>query len=131
MKRHSPSRHDEPELLMDINTTPLIDVMLVLLIMFIVTIPIQPHATSLMLAPGQATAPPEPKAVHILIKPDQQVEVNGSAVGSREDLENILTSLTAQLGAEQQIFVDVHPNARYEQVASVLAQIQRNGLKRC
>ena len=130
MNPHRDTGHDDPELLMDINTTPLIDVMLVLLIMFIVTIPIQPHATSLTLASGQAITAAEPKAVHIRIGPDQRIEVNGTAVGSREGLDSALTLLTAQQGDNQQISVDVHPDARYEQVAGVLAQIQRNGLKR-
>ncbi len=130
MNPYRDTGHDDPELLMDINTTPLIDVMLVLLIMFIVTIPIQPHATSLTLASGQAITAAEPKAVHIKIDPDQRIEVNGTAVGSREGLDSALTLLAAQQGDSQQIFVDVHPDARYEQVAGVLAQIQRKGLKR-
>ncbi len=130
MNPYHDSYHDDPELLMDINTTPLIDVMLVLLIMFIVTIPIQPHATSLTLAQSQALPVPEPRAIHIRIDANQRIEVNGTIMDSREALENMLTTLTAQRGADQQIFVDVHPQARYEQVAGVLAQIQRNGLKR-
>ena len=130
MTPHHVSGHDDPELHIDINTTPLIDVMLVLLIMVIVTIPIQPHATSLTLAAGQTTVAPEPRAIHIRIDPDQRIEVNGTAIGSREGLESMLTSLTGQQGEDQQIFVDIHPDARYEQVAGVLAQIQRNGLKR-
>ena len=72
---------DEP--MMDINTTPLIDVMLVLLIMFIITIPIQTHAVKLDLPqdqPNQQPPPIDPVKNKIVITPQDQVLWNGNPI---------------------------------------------------
>src|SRR5207344_3093703 len=78
----------DPDVLMDINTTPLIDVMLVLLIMLIITIPIQLHSVNLNMpvgTPPPATAPPE--VVTIDVDFDGTIQWNGEAVADRDALE--------------------------------------------
>src|SRR3712207_6418256 len=74
---------DSGEPIMDINTTPLIDVMLVLLIMFIITIPIQTHAVKIDLPvndPNQVQPPIDPVKNRIVIMPDGAVLWNGNPV---------------------------------------------------
>ncbi len=73
---------DEGEPMMDINTTPLIDVMLVLLIMFIITIPVQTHAVKLDLPQDTGAPPPliEPAKNKVVITGDGQVTWNGQPI---------------------------------------------------
>src|ERR1043165_6436761 len=74
---------DSDEPMMDINTTPLIDVMLVLLIMFIITIPIQTHAVKLDLPSTHNNAPPppiDPVKNKVTIDPSSTVYWNGAPV---------------------------------------------------
>jgi biopolymer transport protein ExbD len=119
---------DEPEVMMDINTTPLIDVMLVLIIMLIITIPIQLHSVNLNMPIG---APPptqvEPEKINIDIDESSRVFWNGAAVADRKALEENMTAAAAQ---PTQPVILIKPNraARYEIVASVLASTQRLGL---
>src|SRR5881398_689273 len=87
----------EPEVIVDINTTPLIDVMLVLLIMLIITIPIQLHSVSLDRTPGNP--PPlatEPVVVTIDVDFDGTVLSNGEALADRAVLEARLQQTAAQ-----------------------------------
>ncbi len=72
----------DPELMIDINTTPLIDVMLVLLIMFIITIPVQTHAVKLDLPQDTGAPPPliEPAKNKVVITGDGQVTWNGQPI---------------------------------------------------
>jgi len=118
----------EPEVMMDINTTPLIDVMLVLLIMLIITIPIQLHAVNLNMPVG--TPPPQdikPEVVKLDIDERSVVFWNGEEVPDRATLEARMRA-----AAEQPLQPEVHlrPNklARYEVVAAVMASTQRIGL---
>ena len=110
--------------MMDINTTPLIDVMLVLLIMFIITIPLQTHAVKLMLpGPGkpQASAPPLKK--EIVVNAQDQVLWNGAPVS--------LIVLRQYLDASQtmdpipELHVRPDAQARYVLVDKVLAVAKR------
>ena len=124
----SSSGSGEPEVMLDINTTPLIDVMLVLLIMLIITIPIQLHAVNLNMPVG--TPPPQlvkPEVVKIDIDERSVVYWNGEEVPDRVTLE---TKMKA--AAEQAVQPEVHlrPNkaAKYEVVAAVMAATQRIGL---
>ena len=119
---------NDPDVMMDINTTPLIDVMLVLLVMLIITIPIQLHSVNLNLPTGN---PPPP-----LIKPDiLKIDIdatsttywNGEVVPDRATLEEKL-----KVAAAQQVQPELHlrPDkaARYEIVAGVMVSAQRLGL---
>src|SRR6476659_2979666 len=86
----------EPEVMVDINTTPLIDVMLVLLIMLIITIPIQLHSVKLNMPAGNPPPPTkEPVVVTIDIDFDGTVLWNGEALADRPALENKLAQAAA------------------------------------
>jgi biopolymer transport protein ExbD len=116
----------EPDLLVDINTTPLIDVMLVLLIMLIITIPIQLHAVNLNLPADSKTNPPTPpEIVQIEIDGTGAVRWNGEAVPSISALDGKFAAAAAQ--AEQpELHVKPDRYAPYRAVASVMASAQRN-----
>ena len=112
--------------MMDINTTPLIDVMLVLLIMFIITIPVQTHAVKLDLPqnqPNQTPPPIDPVKNTIVIMPNDAVLWNGSPV----DLVRLRQYLdyTTTLPQVPELHLQPHPEARYEQVDEVLAVTKR------
>ena len=116
---------DEP--MMDINTTPLIDVMLVLLIMFIITIPIQTHAVKLDLPvddPTNVTPPPiDPVKNKVTIDPAGTVYWNGTpvdAVTLRQYLD-----ITTTMTPTPELHLQPDPNARYEVVDEVLAITKR------
>ena len=118
----------EPEIMMDINTTPLIDVMLVLIIMLIITIPVQLHSVNLNMPVG--TPPPplkEPVVVTIDIDFDGTVLWNGEAIPDRALLESRLSQVAAQ---PDQAEVHIRPNklVEYKSVAAVLASAQRLGV---
>ena len=119
--------HD-PEVMVDINTTPLIDVMLVLLIMLIITIPIQTHAVKLNMpvgTPPPPTTPPE--VVTVEVDFDGTVLWNGETVPDRPTLEAKFRG-----AASQQIQPEFHlrPNklVTYKHVAGVMASAQRLGI---
>ena len=78
------SASDEPELMMEINTTPLIDVMLVLLVMLIITIPIQLHAVSLEMPVGAPPNQQKMEKIQIDIDASSVVYWNGVAVSGAE-----------------------------------------------
>ncbi|MBI2752818.1 MAG: biopolymer transporter ExbD [Betaproteobacteria bacterium] len=118
----------DPDVMVDINTTPLIDVMLVLLIMLIITIPIQTHAVKLNMPVGQPPPPlVPPEVVTIEVDFDGTLIWNGQVLESRKELETRL-----QAAAAQAIQPEMHlrPNklARYAHVAMVMASAQRLGL---
>ena len=117
------SDSDEP--MMDINTTPLIDVMLVLLIMFIITIPIQTHAVKIDLpTPSDAPAPPiDPQRNKIAIDQNGTVFWNAGPV----DLNTLrqYLELTTTIRPTPELHIQPHPEARYEVVDQVLAVIKR------
>src|SRR6266850_4916832 len=86
----------DPDVLVDINTTPLIDVMLVLLVMLIITIPIQLHSVNLNLPQGNPPPPTkEPVVVTIDVDFDGTVLWNGEALADRPALEARLTQAAA------------------------------------
>jgi len=120
----------EPDVMLDINTTPLIDVMLVLLVMLIITIPIQLHSVDLNLPRGNP--PPalrEPEVVRIDVDFDGTILWNGAAVESRAALESRMVEAAAR---SEQPEIHLRPNklVTYDRVAAVLASAQRLGLKK-
>lgn len=122
----------EDEGIVDINTTPLIDVMLVLLIMLIITIPLQTHSVAIDLPQGDP--PPssiQPKLVTIAIAYDNSISWNGIPVSSEEQLQAHLSQAVAVPEAEQPE-VHIHPDrlANYKTVAHVMADAQRLGVTR-
>jgi biopolymer transport protein ExbD len=119
---------NEPEVLVDINTTPLIDVMLVLLIMLIITIPVQTHAVKLDMPNGAQNSGPPPPVVKIDIDFDGTVTWNGQIVPDRATLDSRF--LTEAINVSVQPEVQIKPNklATYKYVAAVLASAQRLGV---
>jgi len=117
------------EIMCDMNTTPLIDVMLVLLVMLIVTIPIQTHAVKLDLPQNTNAPPPDvpPEVVNLDIDFDGTVIWNGTPVGSRAQLDRFFQDTAAK---NPQPEVHLRPNrlAKYDAVARTLADAQRLGV---
>jgi biopolymer transport protein ExbD len=119
---------DEPEVMMDINTTPLIDVMLVLLIMLIITIPVQLHSINLDMPTG--TPPPalkKPTIVRIEIDARNVVHWNDKILTDRSELDTLL-QVASQQQPQPEVHIKPQGKAKYEAVAGVLASAQRNGL---
>lgn len=124
----SGSGDGDPEVMLDINTTPLIDVMLVLIIMLIITIPIQTHAVKLNMPAGNpppVTAPPI--VVNIEIDFDGTVFWNGQQVPDRATLEARLSDVAAQ-AVQPEVHVKANKIVAYKSVAAVLASAQRLGV---
>ncbi|MFN4115833.1 MAG: ExbD/TolR family protein [Inhella sp.] len=122
----------EDEVMMDVNTTPLIDVMLVLLVLFIMTIPIQLHAVNLdMPVPNPNAAPPQdPKIVVLLIDFDGTLYWNDEQI-TKGDLEGRMRAEAEQSIAEQaEMHIKPHKMVDYGHVAHVMATAQRVGLKK-
>ena len=115
----------EGEPMMDINTTPLIDVMLVLLIMFIITIPIQTHAVKLDLPINDSSNPPpiDPVKNEVYISPQGLILWNGAPV-NQTVLRQYL-DLTTTMNPIPELHLKPDPNARYELVDEVLAVTKR------
>jgi biopolymer transport protein ExbD len=123
------SSSSEDEVMMDINTTPLIDVMLVLLIMFIITIPIQTHAVKMnMPVPNNAAPPPTPpEIIRIDVDFDGTIGWNGEIIPDRATLESRLAAVAA---TPDQPEVHLRPNklVTYKHVAMIMASAQRLGV---
>jgi len=119
---------DDDAPMMDINTTPLIDVMLVLIIMLIITIPIQTHAVKMNMPVGPSSPPPKPpEIVRIDVDFDGTIGWNGVIVPDRTELENRLAQVAA---LPDQPEVHLRPNklVSYKVVAMVMASAQRLGV---
>ncbi|MBU0866112.1 MAG: biopolymer transporter ExbD [Alphaproteobacteria bacterium] len=118
---------DDDEPMMDMNTTPLIDVMLVLLIMFIITIPVQTHAVKIDLpVPSDADTNVDPEKNKVMIDPAGTITWNGTPI----DLAQLAQYLeqTKALPVEPELQVQPDPYARYIVVDNVLAVIKRSGV---
>jgi biopolymer transport protein ExbD len=127
----SASDDEDGGVMVDINTTPLIDVMLVLLIMFIITIPIQTHAVKMnMPVPNNAAPPPKPpEIVRIDVDFDGTIGWNGEVIqaGDRATIEQRLQAVAAM---PDQPEVHLRPNKLvvYKHVAMIMATAQRLGV---
>ncbi len=123
------SSSEEPEVLMEINTTPLIDVMLVLLVMLIITIPIQLHSVNLEMPVG---TPPvnniKPEKIQIDIDDKSVVYWQGLPVTAQELEVKMKTLALAAVQPE----VHLRPNkaASYAVFANVLSSTKRLGLNK-
>ena len=121
---------DEPEVMMDINTTPLIDVMLVLLIMLIITIPTQLHSVNLdMPVPTATPQKTEPAVVKIEIDADGSMRWNAQVLADRQALQARLAEAAA-MQPQPEMHIRSHAKAKYEATAAVLASAQRAGLNK-
>ena len=118
---------DDNEPMMEMNTTPLIDVMLVLLIMFIITIPVQTHAVKIDLpVPNENPSNVDPQKNKVMIDPAGTITWNGTPV----DLAQLATYLeqTKALPVEPELQVQPDPYARYYIVDNVMAVVKRSGV---
>ena len=122
------SGNGDPEVMVEMNTTPLIDVMLVLLIMLIITIPIQLHSVNMNMPPASNVKPPvEPEIVKIDIDETGRIFWNGAAVVDRTELQAKMAA-SAALPTQPEIHLRPNKLAKYEIVAYVMAASQRAGL---
>ena len=122
---------DDDAPLTEMNMTPLIDVMLVLLIMFIITIPIQTHAVKMNMPVPNKSAPPPvpPEIIRIDVDFDGTIGWNGEVIqaGDRNAIETRLQAVAAQADQPE---VHLRPNKLvvYKHVAMILATAQRLGV---
>jgi len=128
----SVSSSGEGEVMVEMNTTPLIDVMLVLLTLLIITLPIQTHAVKLdMPRPNKTPAPPQAQreVVDLEIDFDGTVMWNGNVVANERQLQGYLLDVASR---SPQPEIHLRPNrlCKYDFVARVLAMAQRLGVRR-
>ena len=121
---------DDGEPMMEMNTTPLIDVMLVLLIMFIITIPIQTHAVKVDLPQNSKTNQPiiDPQKNKITIDPAGAMAWNGAPVDILTLRQYLDTS--AGMNPEPELHFQPDREARYAKVDEVLAVIKRSNVSK-
>jgi len=118
----------ELDVILDVNTTPLIDVMLVLLVMLIITIPIQLHSVNLNMPTGNPPPPlVKPDVVKLDIDPTGKVYWNAELMENRDMLEERLR-YAASVAVQPELHLRPDKNAKYEVVAMVMASAQRLGL---
>ena len=116
----------------DINTTPLIDVMLVLLIMLILTLPVMNHAVKLDMPNPNAQPPPQqvqPEVHDLEIYSDGTIVWDGNPVADIRTLEGYFLTESAK-DPQPEIHLRPDRRAKYDVVARVLAAAQRNHMKR-
>ncbi len=132
MSMNVASEGGEDDLMVEMNTTPLIDVMLVLLIMFIITIPVMTHAVKLDMPrpiPNQPLPPIPPEIVEIEIDFDGTVVWNGTVVPNLQTLEDYFRQ-ESQMDPQPELHLRPDPRSRYDTVAQVLAAAQRNRMQK-
>jgi biopolymer transport protein ExbD len=117
---------DDGEPMIEMNVTPLIDVMLVMLIMFIITIPPQTHAVKVDLPVNNTPVAVQPDKNKITIDPTGQVAWNGTPVDDVTLRQYLDASL--QLPTEPELQFQPDPQARYAKVDEILAIIKRSGV---
>jgi len=118
----------DPEVMIDINTTPLIDVMLVLLVMLIITLPIQLHSVNLNMPTGNPPPPLiKPEVVKLDIDASSVVYWNGEVQADRQALEENIQRAAA-MAVQPEIHLRPDKGAKYAIVAGVMASAQRLGL---
>ena len=120
---------DEHRLYLNINTTPLIDVLLVLIIMIIITMPIQLNKLDLSLSQGQEGSKIRENIVLINIKRDDTVFLNGKKIGkSRDEIRRSLETLYIDF-PEAFLRLKVDANTKYSSIVRILSETVRAGFK--
>src|SRR5690606_22726645 len=121
---------DDGEPMMEMNTTPLIDVMLVLLIMFIITIPVATHAVNIDLpAPSDEPPPPDqvdPVVNKIVLTPTNDILWNGDKINGNELTRNL--NQTLEFDVEPELQFEPEADASYDLSARVLNIIKGSGV---
>ena len=119
----------EGEVMVEMNTTPLIDVMLVLLVMLIITLPVQTNAVKLnMPRPNQTPPAVPPVVVNLMVDFDGTIYWNGSPI-SMQTMDTYFYRYGLKPPSEQpEIHLSANRLAKYDTVAKVMADAQRRGL---
>ncbi len=118
----------DPEVMVEMNTTPLIDVMLVLLVMLIITLPIQLHSVNLNMPIGNPPPPLiKPEVVKLDIDATGAIYWNGEVVPDRQALEDNIRR-AASMAVQPEVHLRPDKSAKYAVVAGVMAAAQRLGL---
>ena len=120
---------DDGSPMMEMNTTPLIDVMLVLLIMFIITIPVATHAVAIDLpqpSETENTPPVDPVVNKIVLTPANEILWNGVPINQGELVSNLQTSMS--FAVEPELQFEPEANASYDLSAKVLNIIKASGV---
>ncbi len=126
MAMQATSNNEEGVPMMDMNVVPLIDILLVLLIMFIITIPIQTHAVKLDLPQQQTDQQPppiDPVKNKIVITAPGAILWNGTPVNQQQ--LRLYLDQTQQMNPVPELHLQPEPTARYELVDEVLAITKR------
>src|ERR1700728_4841892 len=116
----------------DINTTPLIDVMLVLLVTLIVTLPIMTHAVKLDMPPPNPNQPPppvQPEIINLDIYYDGTISWNGATIPSLGELEQQF-QVAAAKDPQPELHLAPDSHVKYDVVAKVLDAAQRNNMEK-
>jgi len=117
------------EPMMDMNMTPLIDVLLVLLIMFIITIPVATHSVNIDLPqpqPNDTPPPIDPVKNKVVLTPDDQILWNGTAISEGQLVETLRQ--TTEMAVEPELQFEPEALASYELSARVLQDIKASGV---
>jgi biopolymer transport protein ExbD len=123
---------DDHGTMCDINTTPLIDIMLVLLVTLIVTLPVMTHAVKLDMPPpnvNNPVPPTPPEVINLDIYYDGAIAWNGQGVKTMEDLEAQFKQAAAE-NPQPELHLAPDSHVKYDVVAKVLAAAQRNHLEK-
>ena len=118
----------DPDVMMDINTTPLIDVMLVLLVMLIITIPIQLHAVNLEMPVGAPPQNIQPEKVQIDIDEKSVVYWQGLPVGAEELAQKM--EFVSTMNPQPEVHIRPNKDCSYAVFADVLSSTKRKGLNK-
>ena len=120
---------DASEPMVEPNVIPLVDIMLVLLIIFIITIPVMTHAVKIDLPRDTPSAPTEPpEVINLEIDFDGSIIWNGSVIDAATMIDYIRTD--ANKDPQPEVHLRANSRVRYEYVAYVLFALQRNGLNK-
>ncbi|ENW93553.1 ExbD/TolR family protein [Acinetobacter sp. NIPH 298] len=123
-------KSSEDDVMLDVNMTPLIDVMLVLLIMFIITIPIPNNAININLPNGTPPPPTDqkpPETINLRVDAQGQIFWNDQTVADRQALKALFDSVT-QKADQDQIKFKPDPQAEYKNIAMVMALAQQSNV---
>lgn len=130
LRRLSLQRSEEDEVIVNINTTPLIDVMLVLLVMLIITIPLQTQSVQLSLGRSEPTnVSKQPPSITVAIDFDNSLSVDNDALPNEDALQEYFRTIAA-MPEQPVIFIKPNRLSDYKTVATVLADAQRLGVKK-
>jgi biopolymer transport protein ExbD len=117
---------NEDDVIMEINTTPLIDVMLVLLVMLIITIPPQMHSVNMNMPTTTPTIVKTPTVIYLDIDKQGRFSWNGQFI-SREELNEKLTSLKSRVEDQPEFHIKPDKKTHYKYLSAVMSDLQKQG----